>query len=119
MAESLFRTKSIDHLLAEARATGEGTLKRTLGPWALVALGVGAIIGAGLFVRTAAAIAWAATRLIGRLLHAQRLAADEALAVMAGDSLVSLRALVPDAAKCLVIVANEKRNGGNTDHAAV
>jgi APA family basic amino acid/polyamine antiporter len=32
-------------------------LKRTLGPFALVALGIGAIIGAGLFVRTAAAIA--------------------------------------------------------------
>jgi APA family basic amino acid/polyamine antiporter len=53
----LFRTKSIDRLRAEAAASGEGTLKRTLGPWALVALGIGAVIGAGLFVRTAAAIA--------------------------------------------------------------
>jgi APA family basic amino acid/polyamine antiporter len=43
--------------LREAAETGEGTLKRTLGPTALVALGIGAIIGAGLFVRTAAAIA--------------------------------------------------------------
>ncbi len=57
MAGALFRTKSIDRLLAEAAASGEGTLKRTLGPFALVALGIGAIIGAGLFVRTAAAIA--------------------------------------------------------------
>src|SRR3954447_177997 len=57
MSSSLFRTKSIDGLLAESRATGEGTLKRTLGPGALIALGIGAIIGAGLFVRTAAAIA--------------------------------------------------------------
>ncbi len=57
MAGSLFKTKSIDLLLSDARATGEGTLKRTLGPWALIALGIGAIIGAGLFVRTAAAIA--------------------------------------------------------------
>jgi APA family basic amino acid/polyamine antiporter len=57
MSSSLFRTKSIDGLLAESRATGEGTLKRTLGPVALIALGIGAIIGAGLFVRTAAAIA--------------------------------------------------------------
>ncbi|MCC6164711.1 MAG: amino acid permease [Acidobacteria bacterium] len=57
MASTLFRTKSIDRLLAEGAATGEGTLKRTLGPGALVALGIGAIIGAGLFVRTAAAIA--------------------------------------------------------------
>jgi len=54
---NLFRTKSIDVLMADAAATGEGTLKRTLGPLALVALGIGAIIGAGLFVRTAAAIA--------------------------------------------------------------
>ncbi len=43
--------------MAESRMTGEGTLKRTLGAWSLIALGIGAIIGAGLFVRTAAAIA--------------------------------------------------------------
>ena len=36
---------------------GEHQLKRTLGPMQLIALGIGAIIGAGLFVRTAAAIA--------------------------------------------------------------
>ena len=53
----LFRTKSVDRLRADADASGEGTLKRTLGPLSLVALGIGAIIGAGLFVRTAAAIA--------------------------------------------------------------
>jgi APA family basic amino acid/polyamine antiporter len=54
---TLFRTKSIDLLLAESQETGEKALKRTLGGWSLVALGIGAIIGAGLFVRTAAAIA--------------------------------------------------------------
>ena len=57
MAGSLFRTKSIDRLMAEGASTPEGGLKRTLGSFALVALGIGAIIGAGLFVRTAAAIA--------------------------------------------------------------
>jgi APA family basic amino acid/polyamine antiporter len=57
VANSLHRTKSIERLLSEASATGEGSLKRTLGAWSLIALGIGAIIGAGLFVRTAAAIA--------------------------------------------------------------
>jgi APA family basic amino acid/polyamine antiporter len=51
---SLFRRKSLSSLLAQA-ADSEKSLKRTLGPWNLVALGIGAIIGAGLFVRTAAA----------------------------------------------------------------
>jgi basic amino acid/polyamine antiporter, APA family len=54
---NLFATKSIDSLMGEARETGEHTLKRTLGPVNLIMLGIGAIIGAGLFVRTAAAIA--------------------------------------------------------------
>jgi APA family basic amino acid/polyamine antiporter len=49
--------KSLDHLLMEASESGEHTLKRTLGPGNLIALGIGAIIGAGLFVRTAAAAA--------------------------------------------------------------
>jgi basic amino acid/polyamine antiporter, APA family len=48
---SLFRTKSLDNLL---KAASDNTgLKRTLGPVNLIALGIGAIIGAGLFVRTA------------------------------------------------------------------
>lgn len=50
----LFRRKSIPHLIEESHS-GEHTLKRTLGSVALIALGIGAIIGAGLFVRTAAA----------------------------------------------------------------
>jgi APA family basic amino acid/polyamine antiporter len=57
VASTLFRTKSIDRLMADGGVVGEGTLKRTLGAWSLIALGIGAIIGAGLFVRTAAAIA--------------------------------------------------------------
>src|SRR5437868_3712230 len=55
---SLFRKKSLELLLAQA-ADSKG-LKRTLGPVSLIALGIGAIIGAGLFVRTASASAEAA-----------------------------------------------------------
>ncbi len=53
---SLFITKPVSHLMHEA-GESENTLKRTLGPLNLIALGIGAIIGAGLFVRTAAAAA--------------------------------------------------------------
>src|SRR6202167_6680181 len=49
----LFRKKSITELMK--MTDGEHSLKRTLGVWSLIALGIGAIIGAGLFVRTAAA----------------------------------------------------------------
>lgn len=52
----LFAKKSISTLLQEAEDSEKG-LKRTLNSWALIALGIGAIIGAGLFVRTAAAAA--------------------------------------------------------------
>ncbi len=52
---NLFRRKSLALLQQEANAEGAHTLKRTLGSGALLALGVGAIIGAGIFVRTAAA----------------------------------------------------------------
>ncbi|HRN73476.1 MAG TPA: amino acid permease, partial [Ginsengibacter sp.] len=48
----LFIKKPLDMLLNEASATGEHTLKRTLSAGALVALGIGAIIGAGLFSLT-------------------------------------------------------------------
>jgi basic amino acid/polyamine antiporter, APA family len=54
---NLFATKPIDKLMEESRDVGEHSLKRSLGPVNLIALGIGAIIGAGLFVRTAAAIA--------------------------------------------------------------
>lgn len=53
---SLFIKKPISLLLGEAGESGKG-LKRTLTAGSLVALGIGAIIGAGLFVRTAAAAA--------------------------------------------------------------
>ncbi|MBN8876106.1 MAG: amino acid permease [Chitinophagaceae bacterium] len=56
---SLFVKKPLGQLLAQA-ADSEKGLKRTLGAGNLIALGIGAIIGAGLFVRTAAAAGQAA-----------------------------------------------------------
>src|SRR6266852_3655914 len=54
---NLSATKPMHTLMQEAQDTSEHSLKRTLGPVNLIMLGIGAIIGAGLFVRTAAAIA--------------------------------------------------------------
>jgi APA family basic amino acid/polyamine antiporter len=53
---SIWKKKPLHLLLAEATESEKG-LKRTLTAWSLVALGIGAIIGAGLFVRTATAAA--------------------------------------------------------------
>ena len=53
---SLFETKSLARIQAEAEG-GEQHLKKTLGPVNLVALGIGAIIGAGLFSLTGIAAA--------------------------------------------------------------
>src|SRR5271165_4777268 len=50
MGNPLFAKKSVSMLLAESQETGEHSLKRTLGPFQLTALGVGAVIGAGIFV---------------------------------------------------------------------
>ena len=53
---SLFATKPLSRIMAESES-GEHTLKRTLGAAQLVALGIGAIIGAGLFSLTGIAAA--------------------------------------------------------------
>ena len=52
---SLFATKPLSRLMSESE--GEHGLKRTLGPVQLVALGIGAIIGAGIFTLTGVAAA--------------------------------------------------------------
>src|SRR6185437_13731335 len=51
-AMSLLATKKIETLTAQASEQGEHTLKRVLGPINLVTLGIGAIIGTGIFVLT-------------------------------------------------------------------
>src|SRR5213595_1316344 len=50
MASPLFRTKPLELLLQEM--AGENRLRRVLGPVQLTALGVGAIIGTGIFILT-------------------------------------------------------------------
>src|SRR6266851_4555402 len=47
---NLWARKPLNMLLEEAKEAGEHSLKRTLGPFQLTALGVGAVIGAGIFV---------------------------------------------------------------------
>lgn len=49
------KTKSIQDILKDADSSEKTSLKRTLGPWSLMALGIGAIVGAGIFVITGSA----------------------------------------------------------------
>jgi basic amino acid/polyamine antiporter, APA family len=57
----LFQTKSLDALVGETREEGH-QLKKALGPWNLLALGIGAIIGAGIFATIGTAAAGDAQR---------------------------------------------------------
>ena len=54
---SLWATKTIEQIRAEQLAQGEHSLKRVLGPLNLLFLGVGAVIGTGIFVLTGQAAA--------------------------------------------------------------
>lgn len=53
---SLFRTKSIDELIQSSEDPSK-SLRRTLGPWSLTAMGIGAVIGSGIFTLTGTAAA--------------------------------------------------------------
>ena len=54
---NVLKRKPLDMLMREASETGEHSLKRALGPVNLITLGIGAIIGAGIFVLTGSAAA--------------------------------------------------------------
>ena len=56
MDSNLFKTKSIEQLVSDAEHGGKG-LKRSLTAWDLTLLGIGAIIGTGIFVLTGTAAA--------------------------------------------------------------
>ncbi|MGH7839206.1 MAG: amino acid permease, partial [Candidatus Binataceae bacterium] len=60
MANPLFATKPLSVIMEESKETGEGSLRRALGPLNLITLGIGAIIGAGIFVLTGQAAATSA-----------------------------------------------------------
>src|SRR5258708_39109935 len=55
LARQIFRTKSIDRLISESERP-EHALKKTLGPVSLTALGIGAVIGSGIFTVIGGAI---------------------------------------------------------------
>jgi APA family basic amino acid/polyamine antiporter len=60
MASKLFATKPLHVIMEEAKEQGESSLLRALGPVNLITLGIGAIIGAGIFVLTGQAAATSA-----------------------------------------------------------
>jgi basic amino acid/polyamine antiporter, APA family len=57
MGQQIFATKPLSVIAEEAADTGESSLRRALGPVNLITLGIGAIIGAGIFVITGQAAA--------------------------------------------------------------
>jgi APA family basic amino acid/polyamine antiporter len=61
LVRQLLRTKSLDELVAETTEEGH-QLKKVLGPWNLISLGIGAIIGAGIFATIGTAAAGDAQR---------------------------------------------------------
>ena len=65
MPTQLLKTKSIDDLVEETHHESK-RLKRSLGPWSLIAFGIGAVIGGGIFTVTGTAAGRAAARLDGR-----------------------------------------------------
>ena len=65
----LFCCKSIDKLISESQTPGQ-RLQKTLGPWSLTALGIGAVIGSGIFVLTGTAAAGEYFK-VPSILHAQ------------------------------------------------
>jgi basic amino acid/polyamine antiporter, APA family len=65
--KQLFRTKSIESLVAASNEPGR-RLERTLGPWSLMALGIGAVIGSGIFILTGTAAA-GEVRSVHSILH--------------------------------------------------
>ena len=54
--KQVFCCKSIDKLISESEAPGH-RLQKSLGPWSLTALGIGAVIGSGIFILTGTAAA--------------------------------------------------------------
>ena len=68
LASQLFAKKSIDKLISDSERPGH-RLPKSLGPWSLTALGIGAIIGSGIFVLTGTAAAGEYST--PSLLHAQ------------------------------------------------
>ncbi len=89
--ERLFRTKSVDQLLAETRAGGPDTLKRTMGLTALTMFSVGSIVGTGIFVILGVAVPQAGPAIIVSFLLAGLTCAFSALsyAEMAGSIPIS------------------------------
>ncbi len=91
MRKRLFRTKSVDQLIAETTAGGTDTLKRSMGLTALTMFSVGSIVGTGIFVILGVAVPQAGPAIIISFLLAGITCAFSALsyAEMAGSIPIS------------------------------
>lgn len=97
----LLRTKNIDDLIA-ASEEPDKRLKKTLGPWSLTALGIGAVIGSGIFTLTGTAAAGGVTK-VESVFHATIL--DLVLNGARGASLLGRPGAGPAISLSFVLVA--------------
>src|SRR5204862_6635354 len=92
---SLFATKSIEQIEAEQLGSGEHSLKRVLGPMDLLLLGIGAVIGTGIFVLTGqAAAAYAGPAIVISMVIAGLASALAGICYVEFASAVSVAGLV-------------------------
>lgn len=91
LRQRLFRTKSVDQLIAETSAGGSGNLKRTMGLMSLTMFSVGSIVGTGIFVILGVAVPQAGPAIIVSFVLAGITCAFSALsyAEMAGSIPIS------------------------------
>jgi hypothetical protein len=93
----LLRTESIEALIAASEDPAR-RLRRTLGPWSLTALGIGAVIGSGIFILTGTAAALVLTGIADYRTLANAAPVAGALKALGYESIrrwVSLGALAP------------------------
>ena len=115
MPSQLFRTKSLDVLVSEAEAP-QHQLKRTLGAFDVIMLGIGAIVGAGIFATIGTAAAGDATRPGAGPALILSFVLTAVACGFAALCYAEFAAMVPDLGQRLHLRLRDARRAGRVDH---